>query len=89
MFFSYRNQSTDFHRRSVDWFLFDGNINHKWVKKQVVYKQHSSVFLQKRYLVTLIKEICKTDCSLGHVNKAYGSIENRPTNSLNATVAII
>ena len=30
---SYRNQSIDLHRKSIDWFLHEGNTDNKWVKK--------------------------------------------------------
>ena len=29
---SYRNQSTDFHNKSMDWFLYDGDLHHERVK---------------------------------------------------------
>ena len=30
---TYRNQSIDLHRKSIDWFLYEGNTDNKWVKK--------------------------------------------------------
>ena len=31
----YRNQSNDFHGKSIDWFLYDGNLDHKWISIKV------------------------------------------------------
>ena len=33
MFLSYWNQSVDLHRKSTDWFLYDGNIGRERVKE--------------------------------------------------------
>ena len=32
MFLLYKKQSIDLHSKSVDWFLYDGNISRAWVK---------------------------------------------------------
>ena len=29
---SYKNQSIDFHSKSTDWFLYEGNTGIEWVK---------------------------------------------------------
>ena len=31
---SYRNQSTDLHSKSIDWFLYEGNNDIYWVNKE-------------------------------------------------------
>ena len=32
MFLLYKKQSIDLHSKSVDWFLYDGNISRAWIK---------------------------------------------------------
>ena len=34
MFLSYRNQSVDLQNKSTDWFLYDGNIGRKRIKRK-------------------------------------------------------
>ena len=33
---SYRNQLTDLHNKSIDWFLYEGNTYIQWVKINIV-----------------------------------------------------
>ena len=34
---SYRNQSTDLHIKSIDWFLYEGNTETEWVKVVLIF----------------------------------------------------
>ena len=34
---SYRNQSIDLHRKSIDWFLYEGGTGIKWVNSVIKY----------------------------------------------------
>ena len=37
---SYRNQSNDLHGKSMDWFLYDRDFNHKRVRVEHIYLEH-------------------------------------------------
>ena len=48
---SYRIQSTDLHSKSVGWFLYEDNINTKWVKRKA---QKSWFKSQKRSISSIL-----------------------------------
>ena len=49
---SYRNQSTDFLCKSLDWFLYDNGLRHERVKNE-------KCFSDEKYLIQIIKITCQ------------------------------
>ena len=47
MLLSYRNQSIDLLRKSMDWFLYDNGLRHERVKVNVPELVHNKIYKEK------------------------------------------
>ena len=55
MFPSYRNQSIDMHRKSIDWFLYDGNGFRQFINAK--YKHVGNLHLDKNPSQNYVKSV--------------------------------